>query len=184
MQIPLFPLPICLLPGGMTQLRIFEPRYQRLVAESMKSGIGFGMCMLSDDHNQVLPIGTLARIEDFETLDDGMLGIKVRGEHRIVIEEITIESDGLKQGRVKALPNWPTAPLDAEDLLIGNTLKSLLERHPKHLDHYVDDDFRDSSWLCQRWLEIIPVSAADKQACMASHDHTRALDLLRTLFHE
>ncbi len=184
MQIPLFPLPICLLPGGMTQLRIFEPRYQRLVAESMRSGSGFGMCMLSDDQKDILPIGTLARIEDFETLDDGLLGIKVRGEHRFVINSMETEFDGLRQGKITLLPDWPSAQLERHDALIGDTLRTLLEQHPQHLDQYGEEDFADSSWLCQRWLEIIPVSAMDKQACIRSPDHTKALDFLRTLFNE
>ena len=31
-ELPLFPLSIFLLPGGITRLRIFEPRYLKMVA--------------------------------------------------------------------------------------------------------------------------------------------------------
>ncbi|MGL4715609.1 MAG: LON peptidase substrate-binding domain-containing protein, partial [Aeromonas sp.] len=34
MQLALFPLSAHLLPGGIMPLRIFEPRYQRMIAEA------------------------------------------------------------------------------------------------------------------------------------------------------
>ena len=184
MQLPLFPLRMCLLPGGYTQLRIFEPRYQRLISESLKQNIGFGLCMLSDDGKQVLPVGTHCHITDFEQLEDGMLGITVRGEQRFVINTMTTEEDGLIWGQVTLLPDWPPAQLPESDTRLADPLRALLDQLPAQLQHYSNSDFHDLSWLCQRWLEIIPVSAQDKQTCIAGDDHHRALNFLRTLFQE
>lgn len=184
MQLPLFPLPVCLLPGGYTQLRIFEPRYQRLVAESLKTGSGFVMCMLSDKKDRIMPVGTHAHIIDFETLEDGLLGIKVAGNRRVLIESVTTDEDGLHRGQLTSLPDWPASPLSLEDQTLSHSLKTLMEQHPLHLHQYQDKDFEDISWLCMRWLEIIPVAAEDKQACITSKDHTKALEFIRTLFNE
>ncbi|MGI2260159.1 LON peptidase substrate-binding domain-containing protein [Shewanella sp. GXUN23E] len=184
MQLPLFPLRICLLPGGYTQLRIFEPRYQRLVSESLTHNAGFGLCMLSDDGKQVLTFGTHCYITDFERLQDGMLGITVRGEQRFIINSMTTENDGLRRGTVSLLPQWPATRLPEIDVRLGDTLRELLKQLPAQLQHYNNSDFMDLSWLCQRWLEIIPVSAKDKQTCIAADDHHRALEFIRTLFQE
>ncbi len=44
MQLSIFPLRLNLLPDGVLPLRIFEPRYLRMIAESSKRGMG--LCLL------------------------------------------------------------------------------------------------------------------------------------------
>ena len=39
----LFPLTSTVLPGGRMQLRVYEPRYLRLVRESLREQTGFGL---------------------------------------------------------------------------------------------------------------------------------------------
>ncbi|MGS0730761.1 LON peptidase substrate-binding domain-containing protein, partial [Shewanella sp. 0m-11] len=99
MKLPLFPLQICILPGGFTQLRIFEPRYLRLVKESLLDNSGFGACMLDIDNKTLLPLGTLCKIVDFETLEGGLLGVTIKGIKRFELGTYVIEADGLKKGQ-------------------------------------------------------------------------------------
>lgn len=191
MNIPLFPLPVCLLPQGYTQLRIFEPRYKRLVSESLKSGIGFGLCMLADDKKTILPIGTLTQIIDFETLDDGLLGISVQGKQTFTINHISVDDDGLKRGDVSLIDSWPSDIIEQQieptqsnkinrkkDKILSQTLKQILQQYPQHLAHYSEESFNDMSWVCQRWLEIIPLSSKQKYQCINSHDHQLAKSFL------
>ena len=69
MRLPLFPLSIHLFPGGIIPLRIFEPRYLRLLALSQVQG--FGLCLLgtrrSDGQTPLLALGT--RVEVIEWCD-------------------------------------------------------------------------------------------------------------------
>ena len=81
------------------KLRVFEPRYKRLVAESLKSGEGFGLCMLEEDGKTIQPIGTLVHIIDFETLPDGLLGISIPGSKRFKLNEIKYRRRWLKTRR-------------------------------------------------------------------------------------
>ncbi|MBB1316834.1 LON peptidase substrate-binding domain-containing protein [Shewanella sp. SR43-4] len=191
MNIPLFPLPVCLLPQGYTQLRIFELRYKRLVSESLKSGIGFGLCMLADDKKTILPIGTLTQIIDFETLDDGLLGISVQGKQTFTINHISVDDDGLKRGDVSLIDSWPSDIIEQQiepaqsnkinrkkDKILSQTLKQILQQYPQHLAHYSEESFNDMSWVCQRWLEIIPLSSKQKYQCINSHDHQLAKSFL------
>lgn len=184
MKLPLFPLPVCLLPEGYSQLRIFEPRYKRLVSEALKSGQGFGMCMLSDDGKSILPIGTVAHIIDFETLSDGLLGISIKGSHRFKINAIDLESDGLKRADVTLLPDWPAAQLGDDDEQLKQLLNKVMAQFPKQLRHYQESDFENAAWTCQRWLEILPLKSSEKQACIASTDHRATLKLLHYVISE
>jgi Lon protease-like protein len=81
MTLVLFPLSAHLLPGGIMPLRIFEPRYQRMIAESRERE--FALCMLDprqpDALRNMYPIATRVRIIDFDLLPDGLLGITVLG---------------------------------------------------------------------------------------------------------
>ena len=83
-MIPLFPLNTVLFPDGLLPLRIFEPRYVDMISECLKSGTGFGVCLISDGQEtgqaaSIYEIGTLANIVDFQTEEDGLLGITVLG---------------------------------------------------------------------------------------------------------
>lgn len=181
MNIPIFPLSICLLPQGFNQLRIFEPRYKRLVSESLKSGQGFGLCMLAEDKQNVMPIGTLTKIIDFDMLEDGMFAIAIEGVQRFKINHIEIESDGLKRAQVDLLDSWPKKPLNEakdEEQLLKNTLKELLSQYPQHLAYYDESQFDDISWVCQRWLEIIPMDSKEKYHCINQHNHRLAKSFL------
>ena len=44
MRLPLFPLNVYLLPGGILPLRLFEPRYLRML--SLSQAHGFALCLL------------------------------------------------------------------------------------------------------------------------------------------
>lgn len=181
MKLALFPLPICLLPEGYTQLRIFEPRYKRLVAESLKSADGFGLCMISEDANTFYPIGTLVHIIDFETLADGMLGISIEGKQRFTLGESSVESDGLRRGQIRLIDNWQAAAIDDNERYLSDMLQNMLKEYPKHQQQYQAAQFDDIAWVCQRWLEILPIPTAKKYTCINSPDHHLTLDLLRTV---
>ena len=103
MTLVLFPLSAHLLPGGIMPLRIFEPRYQRMIAEVRERE--FALCMLDprqpDAMRNMYPIATRVRIIDFDLLPDGLLGITVLGVERVRIVDLWQEPDGLRVGEVE-----------------------------------------------------------------------------------
>lgn len=174
--LPLFPLPICLMPGGVTELRIFEPRYQRLVKEAISNDIGFGLCLFDTEHHQVLHTGCVAKITDFTQLDDGLLGITIVGQQRFQLESFSVEADGLKRGQVSLLPDWPSyAVSNAEQQHIAAVLEPLL---PSVSNSPQRDDM---SWICQRWLELLPIDIRTKQELMCQSDAQMTQALLQQL---
>ncbi|GIU19930.1 LON peptidase substrate-binding domain-containing protein [Shewanella sp. MBTL60-007] len=184
MLLPLFPLSVCILPGGFAQLRIFEVRYQRLVKESLNNELGFGVCMLDEDKKTLLPIGTRCKIIDFETLEDGLLGITITGVDKFKLDYFKHENDGLKRGKVTIMPSWEPTPIAINQQKLTLVLKELLTHYPTHLSRYNLENFTDLSWVCQRWLEILPLPLIEKQHCIASNDHRIALSLLDDILKE
>ena len=161
MRLALFPLPVFLLPGGRTRLSIFEPRYNRLVSESVSTKKGFGLCLPSDS-NSVYEIGTRVQIFDFGQNENGLLTIDVKGLDRFTFQKVSTDSDGLMHAEVTRIEGWQTTEMSAKYDFILAPLKDALISHPLYLEKINNHLFDDLSWVCQRWLEILPIPTQKK----------------------
>src|SRR3990172_4243779 len=97
-QLPLFPVRTVLYPDAVLQLRIFEPRYLRMISECMKQGSGFGVCLIMSGEEvgavaTPYEVGTQASIVDWSARADGLLGIAVRGVRRLRIHGTQVHAD-------------------------------------------------------------------------------------------
>ena len=75
-RLPLFPLPVVLLPGAVMPLHIFEQRYRDMVADVLGQDRRFGLIYHDwDDHGPFLAesgqVGCVAAIREHEQLEDG-----------------------------------------------------------------------------------------------------------------
>jgi Lon protease-like protein len=78
-ELPIFELPLALLPGERTGLHIFEERYKRMIGNSLESGEPFGILLRDDDGPR--SIGCSAVVDQLlERYEDGRLDIVVKGE--------------------------------------------------------------------------------------------------------
>lgn len=178
--LPLFPLNAHVLPGGRLPLRIFEPRYVRMVKQSFDRTHGFGMCMVaeSEQPGAICSLGTRVEVIDFDTLEDGLLGITVEGKERFRLQRLWTEEDGLRIGEIEPLANWLPMPEPTTNNRVVEQLAEIYHQHPRLGALYPRPDWKDASWVCQRWLEILPISALAKQALMESEDCTPTLEFL------
>lgn len=77
-DVPIFPLPLVLLPGELLPLHIFEPRYRELVARCLAGPEPF--CVVFEDDGGTREVGCLARdLTVLERLADGRLNVVVSG---------------------------------------------------------------------------------------------------------
>lgn len=140
-EIMLFPLSSVVLPEGKMKLRIFEPRYQRMVAQCSKTGRGFGLCLFESKSNknasELSEFGTLVKIVDFETLSDGLLGITVVGMHRFEILKVRVEYDGLRIATVQWLPDWPSHELLDRERFLGRNCRKCINSFRKLVSYTV-----------------------------------------------
>jgi Lon protease-like protein len=79
-DLPLFPLPIVLLPTEVVPLHIFEERYKTMIGLCLDEDTEFGVIWLSDDG--LKEVGCTARVTDvLERMDDGRMNVLVRGSN-------------------------------------------------------------------------------------------------------
>jgi Lon protease-like protein len=85
--LPVFPLPLVLLPNEILPLHIFEPRYRQMMDDIKDSGSIFGITLFepSDqftERPEVGSIGCAAEVRDVQTTADGRLNIVTTGVAR------------------------------------------------------------------------------------------------------
>lgn len=89
-RLPLFPLPLVLLPRAAQALHIFEPRYRQLLADCMDGTREFGIICRTPDvgEREIAPgtAGCVARIESTQGLPDGRSNVLVTGTVRFTLD--------------------------------------------------------------------------------------------------
>jgi len=181
--LPLFPLPMVLFPGATTQLRIFESRYLQMTRDCSARGSGFGIVHFRPATDQRparhAAIGTEALIEDFTTLDDGLLGISVRGRRRFRIRSTRAHDDGLIVGDVEWLPDEPAVPVDPAFAALQAVLRELA-RH-ESFRHLSDIDSDNASAVGMALAAVLPLESAQAQELLAVSDPVERLRALTVL---
>lgn len=186
MKLPLFPLSSHILPQGRMSLRIFEQRYVRMIKQACTSDAGFVICMLNSagdnsNNTHIFPLGTVCKVIDFDILDDGLLGVTVEGVDSVTIDDIQTEDDDLRTGECTLTDKW-TCSLDMEELHpIDERLREIFERYPEISSLYSEMFFDDPIWVINRWIELLPVGAEQKQHFLAQQDCSKVLNYLTQL---
>ena len=98
-RLPLFPLPVVLLPGVPMPLHVYEPRYRQMVAYCLETDRRFGLVYHDPDRSgpfEMEPgvVGCIAEIREFQPLPDGRSLVEIQGLDRFHLED-GIESDTL-----------------------------------------------------------------------------------------
>ncbi|HKR99870.1 MAG TPA: LON peptidase substrate-binding domain-containing protein [Candidatus Dormibacteraeota bacterium] len=94
-RLPLFPLGTVLFPHMPLSLHVFEQRYRRMLADCDAEGISFGVIAIREGHEvgqDAVPyeVGTLARVELHDRLEDGRSQLLLIGASRFrILEHVT-----------------------------------------------------------------------------------------------
>jgi uncharacterized protein len=112
-MMPLFPLTTVLFPGMRLPLHIFEPRYQRLVADLLEQpeprrrfgviAIRKGQETGADSVSALHEIGCIARVQQAEALGDGQYDLATVGTERFRLLRLD-RSLPYFQGEIEPLP--------------------------------------------------------------------------------
>ena len=174
LRVPLFPLGTVLFPQGVLPLRIFEPRYLTMVGECMRGGTEFGVVLITEGQESGMAakfhqIGTLARIEDFDQLEDGHLGITCRGGSRFSVIEHTLQADQLICADVTILGDD-----DDNNILLPEDFSSMREfvrdltkrDELKEWARAIQPEWENAEWLSCRLSELLPLTMESRQALL------------------
>ncbi|KAF1716206.1 ATP-dependent protease [Pseudoxanthomonas yeongjuensis] len=182
-DLPLFPLPTILLPGAALGLRLFERRYLDMVGDCGRNGRGFGVCLILEGSEAGTPatpaaFGTEAVIEDFDTGDDGLLTLQVRGARRFHVQRTRVRDNGLVVGDVR----WREADLDdslrPEHALLATVLQHFLEKAGGEHSKVSNARFDDAAWVGWRLAEFLPLDDAQRLTILQEDDVHERLELL------
>jgi Lon protease-like protein len=177
-----------LFPGGPLPLRIFETRYTDMVRRCMRTQQPFGVVMIQEGEEAgvvatTATVGCTARIVDFHTLRDGLLGISCVGERKFRVLRVWRADDGLNMGEVEWLPVEPELPVPADCERLVTTLRRALEELAEHYEN-VERKFDDAAWIGARIAELLPIELADKQALLELDDPIERIRSLLTVVKE
>ncbi|MFB9887161.1 LON peptidase substrate-binding domain-containing protein [Balneatrix alpica] len=135
MQIlPLFPLSVVTFPGVTLPLRLFEPRYLRMLSQVLRGEGCFVSSLLlageeaSPNGQRFAAVGCKLKVLDFHELNEGLLHISVQGVERVRLRHWWVERDGLWMGEVEP---WlePEIPLLEEHQYLYELWQALYS-HP------------------------------------------------------
>ncbi len=183
-DIPLFPLSSVLFPGGPLSLRIFEQRYLEMVRDCAREDACFGVCLILDGQEAGAPalpaaVGTLARITDFYTLPDGLLGIGAEGGQRFRVLNTRVRDNGLVHGTVRYWPDEPLLEVPPEFGLLSTILERLIEQAGAPYREAARECYDDAAWVGFRLAELLPLMAAERQHLLELTDPLERLRALR-----
>lgn len=174
-MLPLFPLSSPLLPGGWLDLRIFETRYLDLIRDCSRNGTRFGVVLIrsgrdTDAASTIHDVGCEARIVDFSTLPDGLLGIRVEGARRFRIRNSQVKDNGLRVANVDWLPAVDRVPVPTEYAVLVTILERLAEHGDSQLKVAAKARFDDADWVSWRVIERLPLGNDEKLQALAQDD--------------
>lgn len=181
-DIPLFPLNAVLFPGGVLPLKIFETRYMDMAKDCLKKSSPFGICLIADGREVGAPatpeaVGTLARIEEWDMPQLGVLHVTVRGGERFRVLEHHAQADGLLIGRVTLLPeaasqSVPRSMASVQALLRAIALDLGQARLPE------PHRFNDAAWVGHRFSEVLSIPLIARQKLLELDDPISRLEII------
>lgn len=161
-QLPLFPLPTVLFPGGLMPLRIFEVRYLDMIKRCYNDKTPFGVVAkmpsawdqparrsLEDSRKPLEeddgiegfapetfhPIGTLAYINHLERPQPSVMLIRCAGGQRFQVHAFEQQRFGLWVGDVALVDNDPIIPVPTDLIPSSDTLQQLVSSMEQQLDN-------------------------------------------------
>ena len=179
-ELPLFPLQTVLFPGGLLQLKVFEPRYLDLISRCLRERSAFGVVCLSQgsevqggsDRPRIEGVAVLAHLQEVDAEQSGILLVRCVGGQRVQLSTTWQRDDGLwlatARARADDLPAEVPKDLDAAARALGQAIGSLAaqDHHPFGRPYRLDD----AGWVANRWCEILPISVEAKYRLMVLDD--------------
>jgi Lon protease-like protein len=175
-ELPIFELPVVLLPGELMPLHVFEERYKRMIGRVLETGEPFGV-VFRDDSGAARNVGCTARVADvLERFDDGRLNIVVTGELPFKVLD-RFEAPEFPAGDVELIDPGADQPLTDEEVARSAraTFAELLEQasgEPAGADDVTDQ----GSYELAGRVELPPETKQELLELRSEAERMRLLD--------
>lgn len=180
-ELPLFPLGTVLFPDGILPLKIFEQRYMDMAKACLKNQAPFGVCLIREGSEVGSPavpeaVGTLARIEDWDMEQLGVLQVRTSGGSRFRVLSTRVLDNGLIIGTVEDIED--DAPTQGEEFTACREFLALVLAKIGNDRHHGEARLDDPSWVSFRITEILPISPRIKQKMLELTDARMRLEVV------
>lgn len=188
---PMFPLGMVLLPGGVLPLHVFEPRYREMIVDCLKDDGDphFGQALIthgweSGGGDERSMVGTVAQIVQIEALDDDRYAMVTVGTRRIRINE-WLPDDPYP---IADVDDWPDVDPAAPELDAAVSAAHVRVKHVLGLAAQVGDvpaDLADTAisddalTATYNLASLAPIGPADRYRLLAAAGPIERLDVLR-----
>ena len=130
-RLPLFPLPLVMLPNELLPLYIFEDRYQQMLKDVAHTGKMFGVMLFEGEESfvekpEIGAVGCVAEIRESELLQDGRSSITTLGIVRYRLMDYIDSDDPYLVGEVAFFEDDFDDEGDAET--IANEVFAIFQR--------------------------------------------------------
>ena len=175
-DIPLFPLNIVALPKEKIPLHIFEPRYKRMIKNSINSGEPFGIVL--QDQDGLKSFGCSVKIINvIKEYPSGEFDIIVEGQKCFQIKNKVQENDNLWVGTVSYLKDHYDINEDLLDKIRDQYLHIILklgvnEDMERHINKNKSFDF----------IEFINLPNKIKQELIEEDNENKRLTIINRIF--
>lgn len=180
--LPLFPLAVVPMPGASMLMRLFEPRYLKMVKEIAAFDQHFFMSLTRpagpDSDSGFMNKAVLVRLVDFDAGEQGTLQVRVDGLSYCQLSQAAPDADQLwhAQGAL-----WPEPEVDWPPGALVRVLKlyQVMAEHPdvRPLAMPANADAK----LALAWLmTVLPLESTQRQMLVdCEHDNQRVQLLLQ-----
>ena len=195
-SLPLFPLGTVLFPDGVLPLRVFEVRYLDMIQRCHRAGAPFGVVALTQGQEvraagapaeQFHAVGTLARIEQLEQPQAGLLMIRAVGLQRFRIASREQLKHGLWVADVAQVEADKVVPVPADlqpaAQALAQLVKTLEDKGTPARQMPLQGPWRydDCGWVANRWCELLPMPVALRQRMLELDNPLVRLELVGDL---
>ncbi|HXH60730.1 MAG TPA: LON peptidase substrate-binding domain-containing protein [Fimbriimonadaceae bacterium] len=134
-ELALFPLDTVVFPYAQLQMRVLEPKYVDLVRYCVQHDKGFGIVLRKESEgDDPYLVGTEVRIDRTETLGEGEIEVRVRGQRRFRVRRLDYGSKPFLTGLVEQI-----VELEVEDT---PRVDALTYRLRECVEEYIRVEFR------------------------------------------
>jgi len=185
---PVFPLSINVLPGAYLPLQIFEPRYLDMVKTSLAKEEGFCITLTKNEDPislKGLPdhydVGTYVEIVDFNQLQNGLLGITVKGLSKVKISDRWKQDDELLIAKITKIKEI------GEDLSEEPSYKEIwsmlveISNHPEIKKLNLEIDLKNAVNVSYILGSLLPLTPLEKQTMLECESSKEKLDYLKSI---
>ena len=185
-NVPIFPLSTVLFPEGVLPLRIFEPRYLDMVSTCLKEDKPFGVCLIAEGAEvgpvaKCFPVGTLAKIINWNQSPDGILEVEAVGCQRFRLLKSDVAKQNLLTGTIQLLNDSSPVTLPKEFNTLVMTLKDVMNNSSRPVITN-EESFTDPNWVSYRLIEMLSMETVMRQRLLEIDDAVERLHIILGLY--